>query len=200
MIIPGFPMPVVMGAGPKSSLPAGTTWNPSDKNADIALSNGNLTAIGGGDGALEGVRATSGVSSGRHYWEYNIDNRSGAMVVGIGTAAHVLNNYVGSGPGWGWLGHAPQVRNEGDQYQPDGFPAFTTGDVIGIALNLVGLKVHFAKNGVWLGTGSVDAGTGDFSIAAGTWFPMISCQNSGDILTANFNGPFTYTPPDGFGG
>src|SRR5262245_9189902 len=53
-----------------ASVTAGavTTWNPSDKTANITLSNGNLTAQNT-DGTNSAARGTTSKSSGKHYFE-----------------------------------------------------------------------------------------------------------------------------------
>lgn len=61
---------------------AGTTWNPLDKAADIALSNGNLTARNGSaGGAHANVRSATARNSGKRYFE----------IVNAGAVANQLN-------------------------------------------------------------------------------------------------------------
>jgi hypothetical protein len=69
---------------PQAGVPA--TWNPSDKDLSIALSNSDLTATKSTTGSTwGGVRSTVGVRTGRWYWEakYNYTG-SGDIAVGIG--------------------------------------------------------------------------------------------------------------------
>lgn len=50
------------------------TWNPSDKSANVTLSNGNLTATITANTAFYGARATIGKSSGKWYWEQTVSD------------------------------------------------------------------------------------------------------------------------------
>src|SRR5262245_8044916 len=54
-----------------------TTWNPADKTANITLSNGNLTATNGA-AAGNTVRATSGLGSGKWFFEVTMSVWLGA--------------------------------------------------------------------------------------------------------------------------
>ena len=77
--------------------PYTTTWNPSDKGADIVLSNNNLTASGSG-GVNNTVRATTSNSGGKWYFEFALNNpgsNSNACVIGFATGnANVLSTYL----------------------------------------------------------------------------------------------------------
>lgn len=78
-----------------------TTWNPSDKNASVTLSGGNLTATSSATGSYVGVRATNSLSSGKGYFEFSWNNfyavaGSAFSIVGIGTSSASLSSYVGS--------------------------------------------------------------------------------------------------------
>ena len=82
-----------------------TTWNPSDKDAAITLSNGNLTAAqGGASSAWRSVRATDSHTPGKYFFEVKLDVQStnGAMA-GLATSGASLTNFPGSGAtGVGW--------------------------------------------------------------------------------------------------
>src|SRR5262245_47172505 len=71
------------------SVPSGT-WNPSDKSANVALSNGNLTAQGTttADG---GVRSTTSRSSGKYYFEIVWSSNAGGGDTGCGIATSGAN-------------------------------------------------------------------------------------------------------------
>jgi hypothetical protein len=73
---------------------ASCTWNPSDKNASITLSGGNLTATGG-TGSWHGVRGTVSHTTGKWQFEIKIklNTGNGNQMVGVGNASAVLNNY-----------------------------------------------------------------------------------------------------------
>ena len=77
------------------------TWNPDDKNANITLSNGDLTATAVGT-SHKSIRATESKSSGKWYWEYTI-TVGGTQYHGIGLSTAALNSYCGSSSySWGY--------------------------------------------------------------------------------------------------
>jgi len=162
------------------------TWNPLDKSANVVLANGNLdmsqTDIGN-------VRATLGVSSGKWYWE--IVAGSGNTVIGVSDSASLLDNYVGSNPkavGWAQNGlfFVYGVTTVGGSA-----PTYTTGNVIGVALNMDAGTVQFYKNNSLISASA--------SGLTGAWFPAIGTNVSATTSTTNFGQrPFAYTAPSGF--
>lgn len=172
------------------------TWNPSDKNAGITLSNGNLTAAG-----AVGVRATISKSTGKWYWEVNCDTRGSANSMGIGVATGSvsltsrLDTFTGA---WIWRSDSTYV----EQTNGTSGPTFTTGDRIMIAIDLGAGKVWFGKNGTWNGSGDPGAGTNPvFTTLSGTVFPAMSVQNNtgSPQATANFGATtLAYSVPSGF--
>lgn len=81
-------------------------FNPSDKGANITLSNSDRTC-GNSAGVWAMVRTTASKSSGKWYAEaaYNFSLSSQCGVFGVCTAAHTLTNFLGSAAtGWGLQG------------------------------------------------------------------------------------------------
>jgi hypothetical protein len=160
--------------------------NPLDKNASsITISNGNLQYATSSTNF--GVRGTVAVSSGKWYWEANITTKTNEIIVGIANAAWGLT-YVGSTSGsYGYGASGAKYNNAGAVAYG---ASFTTGDVIGIALDLDAGTLVFYKNNVSQGTA--------YSSLSGTFFPACSGQTS-DTVNINFGQrPFAYTPPTGF--
>jgi len=177
------------------------TWNPSDKSSLITLSYGNLRTTHTGSNSWGGVRATSSKIAGKWYWEVevNIDKPSTGIRIGIGTSSADLSKGVGDDVnGYGYGGH------DGKKYHDDVGVAYgnsyTTGDIIGIALDLNAGKIWWAKNNVWQASGDPAAGTNEaYNSISGTFFPMQSTAVYEDVLTAKFNIiDQTYSPPSGF--
>jgi hypothetical protein len=77
---------------------APVTWNPSDKNANITLSNGNLTATLPNAVVSVSARATTAETSGYFETTWGTLVNTGGTVSGIGlaNASASLNNFVGS--------------------------------------------------------------------------------------------------------
>jgi LEA14-like dessication related protein len=180
-------------------MPTYTTWNPSDKSADITLSNGDLTAKSTNNGH-DCARTIISESTGKWYWEITSDYDSGGLgaAVGIGVAGSSLSSAVGSGVSdyayrsGGKKGNSGSWEAYGDSW--------TTGDIIGIALDLDAGKIWFSKNGVWQASGNPADGTGEaFSGISDTMFGMFSLYYIDEQLTANFgDSAFTYSVPSGF--
>ncbi len=164
-----------------------STWNPADKDSNITLSNGNLTATQGVVGSFTTVRSTVSVTTGKWYWEYNIGN-SPAMS-GVGNASATLSSYIGqdiNGQGY--------YSDNGQKYQNSGSASYgatyTAGDVIGIALDTAG-TVTFYKNNSSQGSISL--------LFSGPFFAAWSSNTNGVAVTANFGASaLTYTPPSGY--
>ncbi len=190
------------------------TWNPADKDPDITLSNGNLTATGAGGNDL--VRATIAKGSGKFYWEITIGTDAGNITMGVATSVHSLAILLGAqaqpaGSGMGYESSSGQKYRAGVAGASYG-SAPAVGDVIGVALDLDNNAVWFSLNGSWVdGDGSdssatvlaeIEAGTtasaAFASIAAGSYFPAATVPWPA-VLTANFGASaFTHTVPTGF--
>lgn len=176
------------------------TWNPDDKNANITLSNGNLTATASGT-AHKSARATLSKSSGKWYWEIEIGNPSSLYHYnGVGTAAMSLSGYVGQDVyGWGCGANGYAYHN--GNYVPIGV-TFTTGDILGIALDIDAGKLWFAKNGTWVNSGNPANGTYPVyssGLAGVTLYPATGLFTDGIKITANFGeSAFSYSVPSGF--
>jgi len=160
---------------------AEVTWNPSDKHADISLSNGNLTVDTSASAAWRNVRATLSKSAGKWYWEVRVDGTGyyTYIATGVGKADEslselIVNSYYSSSLG--------------------------AGDIIGVALDLDAGKLWIAVNNTWLNSGDPAAGTNEYkSGLSGSYFPMEGLFDYGDEVTARFSAADqTYSPPSGF--
>lgn len=177
------------------------TWDPSNKQTDIVLSGGNLTATYAGGAYTAGVLANVSKSTGKWYFECTL-NATGQAFVGITNTAGVNGSadnriysdsstkaYYQTGQKW--------TSGSGSAYGS----SFTSGDVIGVAWDADNGRIFFAKNNTWQNSGDPVAGTNAaFTGLTGTLFPCVICY-SGAQWTANFGASaFTYSPPSGFAG
>lgn len=180
------------------------TWNPSDKNADISLSNGNLTATAGVVSGERGIRAVTSASSGKKYWEITPVTYIGFSTVGVGNASASLSTFLGTST------HALSFLPDGQVFYNNAavttIQSYTQGDVVCIALDLDNDKIWFRTNGGnWnnavIGSQNPATNTGgiDVSGVAGAVFAMVHFQPNSDVFTANFGATaFAQTAPAGF--
>lgn len=165
---------------------AGATWNPADKNAAVTLSGGNRVMTS--NVTHRAVRATTGRSAGKFSFGMVCSGAVG-WSIGLGKATSSLATYVGGDADSYSYYYAGDYRNAGSS---SGSPAaYGAGDRIDVDVDLGAHKVWFRKNGVYQ-NGDALAGTGGLTIAAGTYYPMVSVGDGG-VATANF----TLTPGDG---
>jgi hypothetical protein len=160
--------------------------NPLDKSAAMTLSNGNLTMnyTAGGETRVRGTIQIP--STGKWYFDFTC-GASFAGYVGIASASAPLDSTGAQSYGW----------NETGRFYVNGsfsttpFPSFTTGDVLGVAVDTTANTILFYKNGV-----AVPAGAQSIS-SSFIYFPFALLANG--TYNANFGQqPFAYTPPTNF--
>lgn len=178
--------------------PVENTYNPADKDSDISLSNGDLTATADA-GGWKSVRSISGKSTGKWYWEISVDEDGGSpeMILGFGDSAVPVTGAVGVGNSWGYRSNGQKAHSGYTVYGD----SYAKGDVISIALDLDNHKVWWAKNGVWQNSGDPVAGTDEAfeALPELTYYVMDSPYQINTEITVNC-GPtgFIYSPPAGF--
>jgi len=184
---------------------SGVTWNPADKSANVTLSNGNLTATGGGSGDSQ-VRSTVSYSTGKYYFEVRLDAgpASSAPYLGIRQIAKAFSLGPGpfaSGVDYGCFALSPNTGHEdyvpGSNVRAVG-PALAVGDVYIFAVDFGTGKMWIGRNGTWDASGNPAAGTSasvtGFSGTHAAW-----CYVLNVTVTARFTrSAMTYTVPSGF--
>ncbi len=171
------------------------TWNPVDTGGlaggSRIISNGNLTIADAATTYGLAARGTHHFSSGKWYWEINCTNVTGTYT-NIG-----VTSQDGSGT----------TNDVGIFYQCSGYrnthsysgneiaygTSYTTGDVIGVALDCDGGQLTFYKNGVSQGAISITAGA-KYSPAVGDGANSVQY-----VLDLNAGQrPFSYAAPSGY--
>tara|TARA_B000000557_G_scaffold44892_1_gene33561 strand:- start:1239 stop:5519 length:4281 start_codon:yes stop_codon:yes gene_type:complete len=176
------------------------TLNPLDQNGSSTVSNGDLDMGNSqGSSAWGTVRATIGASSGKFYAEYTCTSSSGGFRQTVGVVSLEVPNgtSIGSNVALNNLSDSAAYFNNGQKSLNGSTSsygaAWTTGDVVGIALDVDETSVTFFVNGVSQGVAS-SALASDASLTFGGG--NISSNETG---TWNFGQkPFKFTPPDGF--
>ena len=180
------------------------TFNALFKRASVnpTFSEGNLKVV---QGASNGIAySTQGVSSGKWYVEIKVDN------VGTGTRCGILepSAYDNGNPDTQALYYQENGTKNNKGSASSYGASYTTGDIIGIALDADNGTLAFYKNGVSQGTAftGLDTNTtwligchgyGSSSSQSGNYGNppfAISSGNSDD----NGYGNFEYAPPSGY--
>jgi hypothetical protein len=167
------------------------------KSSDASITAGNLNVrVGDSATIFSSDSGTVGVSSGKWYYEFIQTNiyttDPPAVAVGWAYTTHLNTQYAGSASSWSYV-------NDGTKYNSGTSSsygsAWTTNDIIGVALDLDAGTLTYYKNNTSQGT----AVTG----LSGTFIPCFG-RISNDAgrwveYSVNFGQrPFTYTPPTGF--
>jgi hypothetical protein len=163
-------------------------WNEIDPNREV-YTNGNLS-LSGGLTLTRLAKGTIASSLGKFYWEYTITSTSSTFfLVGIaGLSATASGGGANSG-------NSVFYRHDNGDKVINGTSSsygasWTTGDVIGVALDLDANTVVFYKN---------NSSQGSISITADTYTPAVITNQPSHQLALNCGQrPFAYTPPTGF--
>lgn len=208
---------VTVGAGNDSLTDVPTLWTPSTVTSDtggvvrgnyctwnpflkylylVAPANGNLDAFGN-NANWRSILGSIAATSGKWYAEITIQSAGGDMMVGVfnlndSAEVYQICNTDNRNLGRTTAGYGYQ--NNGNKYSNSSGAAYgatyTTGDILGIALDLDGGTITFYKNGSSQGQ-AYSGLSGNFTFAV-----------SGTTSTT-YNGnfgqrPFAYTPPSGY--
>ena len=171
------------------------TWNPLALGTNFTTANGNLDASCSTSSNTM-LKSTFGLSSGKWYWESTLSSGTSSW------SGSILKDNAGLSYSVLSSGDAYSYSNNGNKYNGQTASSYgdtyTTGDLVGVALDMDNGKIWFAKNGVWQASGDPEAGTNEaFSGISGTYLPAALLNTSTGI--ANFGQrPFAYTPPTGF--
>jgi hypothetical protein len=203
------------------------TFNPLDNYyGGGSTSNGNTTYTSGSTNKAP-ISATLGASSGKYYWEVKfVSDTGGYAMIGVASSQTTADNELGhNSTDYAYVSGTGQYRNN-DGYTSYG-NTYSTGDIIGVALDLDNNALYFSKNGTWQNSGDPTSGaskTGAISITApsstnyGVYLPAVSDFGSNTIVVngnfgngyfgttavasagtnASNNGIFEYDVPTGF--
>lgn len=169
-------------------------------SANLTLSNANMTVTCNGNASDNYAYSPVGLSSGKWYWEINIDAIGGSNVV-MGVFATIPSTMSATPLADAvmyWTAGGGKICSP--YYAVDsqtGLGSATTGDVIGISLDMDNLTVQFYK--MPSGAGPRTAlGTAEKLVAGKSYYPVFDTYLSG-ALSINFGQrSFVVLPPTGF--
>lgn len=160
-----------------SGLRAETTWNPADKNANVTLSGGNLTATQTAAGVDGAARGTTSRSTGKWHFEvYVASSATGRPAMGVANSSQALNVSTGADSAVIFANGTPVIAGVS---QPLVTPMTTPG-YMAVEVDLDNSDIYFQFNG-----GSRE-GPYDISGISGPFFPFICVFNTGNSGVANF--------------
>ena len=173
------------------------TWNPLLPDAQT-LSNGNTTFTNGSGANWRVTGSTLAASAGKWYCEIKITELGGGSQIGVMNLNELpasLATDLGSAA-WSWSYYHTGNKRHSNNSTSYG-ATYTTGDIMGIAMDLDNNKLYFHKNGVYQNSGvptSGATGTGSaFDLDAGGVYAFGTCSNdtgTNPIQDANFGNGF----------
>ena len=164
-----------------------------------APTNGNTTLTSNGGNAWGTLLSTIGASSGKYYCEAKLSALGSYARPGICDMSVDQQNsnsgwYLGETSGsaqYGYnSGNGNLYTNAGDSSYGN---TFTTGDIIGIAMDLDNSKLYFSKNGTFQDSGvptSGSTGTGAVSITADKTYGFGFSSYASTVWNVNFGNGF----------
>lgn len=175
-------------------------WDTTNDEGGWIFSNGGFTAEGQDEGINPSAVSVTSRASGKYYFEVLLVDVGGSDAALIGIRPTIPN-----GVSIRDAGVAIQTTN-GDVIELGGsvgtFSPLSTGDVVGIAVDLDLMRVWFSANGVWL-TGDPETNTDPLSTALspGTYYAGIEISGAEDQATLTVRTQavdFTGDLPSGF--
>jgi len=192
--------------------------------SQYTLSQGNNSIVYATDSSRSGFGTLSMTDGlGKFYWELKIvsdSNNKGAYGIcdDLYPDLNATGAFIDYSGGYGYFANG-QSYNGGTGASFGN--AITTGDIVGVALDMDNRKLYFSKNGTWQNSGdptSGSTGTGAaYTVAAGkTYLPAIRVRNgtnaafnfgngyfgttaiSSEGSNASGNGKFEYDVPTGY--
>lgn len=189
---------LMMGA---AALTGPCTWNPSDKNSEITLSNGNLNASHPSGSGFKSVRGTISRSSGLKYFTVEATvispGSDGAIMIGIADANYALTGgYIGQNSSSiykksaGLWCKSILYHNMTGASGTIASTSYAAGAIVGVLVDFSAFNIKFYNDtsGVLLGQFT---DTGPWSIPM---FPAVSIFPGGSVSNLNCAGSFSNLP------
>jgi hypothetical protein len=169
--------------------------NPLTNQGGLTVSNANLNVSIGNGSSWKSVVGTMALpSTGKWYWEVTVVTGTGSSqeIVGVAnTVDNISASYSGSTANtYGYQSNASKNNNGGGTSYG---ASYTTGDVIGVAVDTTAGTIVFYKNNTSQGTAFTGLSSSYSYVAAS------SILGTTSNFATNFGQrPFSYTPPTGF--
>jgi len=171
------------------------TMNPLDNYwQGGTFSNGNNTVVTGNSSYARNS-STIGMSTGKWYSEYKVGSITGSGGIYIGITGDLATAASGN---TGNSAFSYAYDSDGTKHFNGSASSFgdsyTTGDIIGVALDTTNNKLWWSKNGVWQASGDPSNNSNPaYTVVAsslttiGAYFWSFSDNNNGEYFTCNCN-------------
>ena len=125
----------------------------------LTFSNAGLTATNTAGGAWQPIMSTLAANTGKWYAEFKVDTIGGASKYGIIDVIQYNNqvNWASASRAYGYEYYAGDATNNSTTASYGA--AFTTGAIIGVAMDLDNMKLYMSKDGVWQDSGDPTSGS-----------------------------------------
>ncbi|PGH59462.1 hypothetical protein CRT60_00320 [Azospirillum palustre] len=189
-----------------ATLTSATALDPTQKGADITLSNNNLTAAST-TGTWASVRATAPIIQGKWYFELRADNTTTPATAYIGlVGSTVTMTAVGlalNGANCWSLTDSGTKSDNGTSTSSWSAAWGASAKVVGVhidATNLASIKVWYSIDGVLLNGGDPATGANPAHTITGspTLYPAISAISSKQLTTRFAQSSWSGTPVPGY--
>lgn len=157
-----------------------TTWNSADKDADVALSNGDLTITVSNGGF---ARSVLPCTSGSWAWQITVATATGRPVAGMSNSSSAFGLLGGDSNSIGYDSSGQVIKNSSVLTT---VATYTVGDVVKVIYDADNATIAFYKNGtlVYTATGS--------NVPSGTLYAAAGSNSGGAVVhTANFDATST---------
>lgn len=186
------------------SGPCVTTWNPNDADPDINFLDSNMTVQT--SASWGGVRATTSKSSGKWYYEAELNGQQHFVMVGVGYSSFDLTQCcTGWNGSWGYYLSQQELRGNhtGSSTYLSNAAGWCgqTNCTIGVAVDVDTGEIWWSMDGVWQLTGDPASSPGAFSNISGTVYPQVSIAlnyTATSVTLHTCSAEMQFTPPSGF--
>ena len=159
----------------------------------FANTNNTITTSAAKENYNTSTLAMSSNDAGKYYCEVKIVSASAYSLVGLADklTTSATSNFKNHAYGYAYDSYSGNILNNGGSSSYGN--SYTTGDIIGIAVDTDNNKLYFSKNGTWQNSGdptSGSTGTGAISISATTtngYYMFASGTRHNDSLQASWN-------------
>lgn len=174
-------------------------WSTTDKQSNIALSNGNRDAGVSSSFSFPAVRADRGNNAGKRYFEISMPTVPGSARHGFGNGSFSLATYVGNSATSIGIANVSQTNSGYTIVNGVSPGAESASDYYMFAIDFATGKAWVGKNGTWYNSGNPAAGTNEWiSGVTGAVYPATSGYTNGSARIHGNSSNFNTSPPSGF--